>query len=230
MFAFLTALNETTNYDEMSQMIGELSMMSDIMSLLSNMIQIAVSVFMCVVMWKIFVKAGEEGWKYLIPFYGRYTECKIIGKKWIFIAELLMVPVIMISLIMSIVGFAMGLVAAFESGNSESSFMIALIGLIVFGITCIVSFVINIIYSHNLSKAFGKGTGFTIGLIFLPTIFKAIIAFSPNIQYIYGAPVNAYQYDYNYNDPNIGTGTLDGISTDSRLNQDSGNYDESSFN
>lgn len=230
MFTFLTALNNSANYDEMEQMIQELSMMSDIMSLFSNLIQLAVTIFMCVVMWKIFVKAGEEGWKYLIPFYGRYVECKIIGKKWLFVVELLLVPVMFISLMVSIIGFMLGMVAAFESGNSETAFAIALIGLIVFGITCIISLALNIVYSHNLSKAFGKGTGFTIGLIFLPTIFKAIIAFSPSIQYVYGAPVNAYQYDYNYNDPNIGTGTLDGTSTDARLNQDSGNYDESSFN
>lgn len=33
--------------------------------------------------WKIFNKAGEKGWKALIPFYGTYTLCKItFGFGW----------------------------------------------------------------------------------------------------------------------------------------------------
>ena len=38
-------------------------------------------------------------------------------------------------------------------------------------------FVLNIISSIRLSKVFGKGTGFAVGLIFLPFIFKLILAF-----------------------------------------------------
>lgn len=38
-------------------------------------------------------------------------------------------------------------------------------------------FVLNIISSIKLSKVFGKGTGFAVGLIFLPFIFQLILAF-----------------------------------------------------
>ncbi|WP_236355038.1 DUF5684 domain-containing protein [Konateibacter massiliensis] len=41
----------------------------------------------------------------------------------------------------------------------------------------IVSFVISIMTSYKLAKAFGKGIGFTLGLIFLPTIFYIILGF-----------------------------------------------------
>lgn len=40
-----------------------------------------------------------------------------------------------------------------------------------------VNIVITIMIFHNLSKAFGKGSGFTLGLIFLPIIFFPILAF-----------------------------------------------------
>ncbi|MEI3499764.1 MAG: hypothetical protein V8Q71_04725 [Bacilli bacterium] len=30
---------------------------------------VAIFVFICIVMWKIFEKAGEDGWKSLIPIY-----------------------------------------------------------------------------------------------------------------------------------------------------------------
>ena len=38
-------------------------------------------------------------------------------------------------------------------------------------------FVLNIISSIRLAKVFGKGTGFAVGLIFLPFIFQLILAF-----------------------------------------------------
>ena len=37
--------------------------------------------------------------------------------------------------------------------------------------------VVNIIDTHKLSKAFGHGVGFTLGLIFLSPIFRLILAF-----------------------------------------------------
>ncbi|MCX7697162.1 MAG: DUF5684 domain-containing protein [Bacteroidales bacterium] len=40
-----------------------------------------------------------------------------------------------------------------------------------------VNFIILIILYHRLSLSFGKGVGFTIGLIFLPFIFFPILAF-----------------------------------------------------
>lgn len=44
-------------------------------------------------MWKIFEKAGEPGWKSLIPFYSQYTMYKVFwGEGWLFL--LLLVPLI----------------------------------------------------------------------------------------------------------------------------------------
>jgi len=39
-----------------------------------------VGIFMIVVMWKLFVKAGQPGWAAIIPFYNTYTLIKIAGK------------------------------------------------------------------------------------------------------------------------------------------------------
>ena len=43
-------------------------------------ILIALVVFMIAAMWKVFEKAGEEGWKSIIPFYNCYILLKIVGK------------------------------------------------------------------------------------------------------------------------------------------------------
>jgi hypothetical protein len=41
----------------------------------------------------------------------------------------------------------------------------------------LVNIVIAIIVLHNISKKFGHGAGFTVGLVFLPMIFYAILGF-----------------------------------------------------
>ncbi len=46
-----------------------------------------------------------------------------------------------------------------------------------------VNFVVMIIYSIKLAKAFGQGTGFGLGLFFLSPIFSLILGFG-NAQYI----------------------------------------------
>ena len=57
----------------------------------------------------------------------------------------------------------------------------------------IVNIIIGIIVTHALSLSFGKGTGFTLGLIFLGFIFYPILAWS-DAQYLgptAGTPVPA---------------------------------------
>jgi Family of unknown function (DUF5684) len=51
----------------------------------------------------------------------------------------------------------------------------------------LVNFIIIIILCLDIAKAFGKGVGFGIGLIFLPFIFYPILAFG-SAQYQGGAP------------------------------------------
>ncbi len=43
-------------------------------------IALAIAVFMIAALWKIFEKAGEEGWKAIIPLYNCYVLLKIVGK------------------------------------------------------------------------------------------------------------------------------------------------------
>lgn len=44
------------------------------------MVMLAFVVFIIASMWKIFTKAGEEGWKAIIPIYNAYILLKIVGK------------------------------------------------------------------------------------------------------------------------------------------------------
>lgn len=91
-----------------------------------------VAALMIVAMWRIFVKAGEEGWKAIVPFYNTYILYKITWGNGLYFL-LLLIP-------------------------------------------C-VNVVIQIITSVKLAKVFGKGIGFTLGLIFLGPIFQLILGF-----------------------------------------------------
>ena len=98
----------------------------------SSVIGLIVGVLAIIAMWKIFQKAGEEGWKAIIPFYNAYTLVKIAdgnGIKFL----LLLVP--------------------------------------------IVNIVYTIMLYVRLAKAFGKSTGFAVGLIFFAPIFMLILGF-----------------------------------------------------
>lgn len=43
---------------------------------------IAWAVFAIIGQWKLFVKAGQPGWKSIIPFYNTYTLCEMVGLNW----------------------------------------------------------------------------------------------------------------------------------------------------
>ncbi len=100
---------------------------------------VAIYVLQIIAYWKLFTKAGEAGWKSLIPIYNLVVVYKISGvSPWfllIFLAA--WIPVV-------------GAIAVF---------------------------VLNIYQTHQFSKSFGKDIGYTIGLIFVPTIFYMILAF-----------------------------------------------------
>jgi hypothetical protein len=57
--------------------------------------------------WKMFEKAGENGWKAIIPFYNEYIQCKLTGVNvvwfWIILAGLLISWVPVLNIIYTIV-------------------------------------------------------------------------------------------------------------------------------
>lgn len=98
-----------------------------------------VCVFLIVVQWKIFAKAGKPGWAAIIPIYNTWVMFEI----------------------------------AWGSGAKMFLSLIPFVG-----------FIFPLICNVKLAKAFGKGTGFGIGIIFLPIIFYPILAFSKDSEYI----------------------------------------------
>lgn len=115
-------------------------------------VSIIIGIISIIALWKLFTKAGEAGWKSLIPIYNVYILCKIVGINfWIFI---LAIP------------FGLGIVTAIINYENISTY--------IYGAYF---FVYDIYFAIKLGRAFGKSNGFIAGLIFLPNIFELILGF-----------------------------------------------------
>ena len=124
--------------------------------------------------WKIFQKAGEPGWKCLIPIYNIYIMYKIVGMKGWFWGILLVT--FFGSLVVSLDGSGYLLTETNPNLNlfDPSKHIPTVVALLVM---CVVDIWGGILYAWRTSKAFGHGGGYFIGLLFLQPIFWLILGF-----------------------------------------------------
>lgn len=112
--------------------------------------------------WFIFVKAGEKGWKALIPFYSDYINYKIAWEGRIYLLLL--------------------------AGTAGSWILGSVFGLLSPGLGMVVSILLStvvagakavakMILQFKFARAFGKNDYFAVGLYFLNNVFTAILAF-----------------------------------------------------
>lgn len=128
-------------------------MLAMIMGALMSMLVVVIIwyVVLVIAMWKMYAKAGEAGWKSLIPIYNTYIMYKLSWSPNMF----------WITLVLNVVGI-----------------ILSAVGLSFVSLVCsLVVLVIGIIQLSKLSKAFGHGIGFTLGLLFLNPIFMLILGF-----------------------------------------------------
>ena len=101
-------------------------------------IMLLIGAYTIICNWKVFTKAGREGWKAIIPLYNAYVLTEIAGYNGLLF-----------------------LICLIPAGALVWSIMVNL----------------------KLATAFGKDTGFAIGLILLNPIFMGILAFG-SAQYV----------------------------------------------
>ncbi len=112
--------------------------------------------------WSIFKKAGEPGWKSIIPIYCTYVQYKLTWKTSMFWISFL--AAIIANVLMQLGGDSLALLA---------------VGVVLE----IAAAAIGFVALYKLSRSFGHGVGFAIGLIFLYPIFILILGFGSS-QYI----------------------------------------------
>ena len=169
------------DYYDSSYGVYESSALSTGAVVANVIISLALIALAIIAYWRIFVKAGEEGWKAIIPFYNAYTAMKLFWKTSIFW--------IGIGLgVGASIGYGMasyGVVAlAIYGGGGNAAVMV--IGFILAFGCGITAFVLEIMFLNRVSKAFGHGAGFTVGLVFLNFIFILILAFGKSERVVSG--------------------------------------------
>ena len=108
--------------------------------------------------WRILTKAGEKGWKALIPIYNLIVIHKIVGMSNVW-------------LLIDLILCALGVVAPLMKDS------ILWIETTLFVVSSAFTLVYEIIIINKLCNVFGKGDGFKLGTFFLPLIFIPILGF-----------------------------------------------------
>lgn len=156
-----------------------------------NLVSLAITILTIVSMWMVFAKAGQGGWKILIPIYNAYTKFKIAHAKkrfWVCFLMTVAIPFVTASAVAGIIN-DIRLVGGFGIGTYNIAGILGGLAL------ALVIFIINITVNFSMAKAFGLPSAFGLGLWLLPVIFYAIIAFNGNIQYVSSAKQPAYLED-----------------------------------
>ena len=121
-------------------------------------------IWMVVAKWRIFTKAGIEGWKSLIPFYSTWLSYELAGLDGYYC-----LPILLGSVSNNI---------TFENMSDSVQLIMSLVVLAL----SIAGIVFEAKRVKGTATAFGKGTGFAVGLFFLGPIFETVLAFG-NVKY-----------------------------------------------
>jgi hypothetical protein len=111
-------------------------------------------ILLVVAHWKIFTKAGQRGWTSIVPILNIFVLIKVVKRPmwWAVVITL-------------------GLILGNALADAGSGLQI------VSGLLGIAAAILFIITLFELSKAFGHGIGFGLGLVFLSVIFALILGF-----------------------------------------------------
>lgn len=110
--------------------------------------------------WNVFAKVGEKSWKSIIPIYRKYVIYKSVwssGICWIWLAAVVLDSAI----------------------TNYMSGAIQIVGTVL----AVIAFIIDVIFKRRMSRSFGHGVGFTIGLVLIEPLFIFILGFDKS-QYL----------------------------------------------
>lgn len=118
-----------------------------------------IAVITAIAKWRVFCKMGQPGWYALIPFWSDYAmTVSASGERNLALGVA----------IVNGVYWAVSLAARDSSGTFLASLS---------GLFFIASLVLTFVMCHRVSRAFGHGNGYMVGLALLGFVFWPIIAF-----------------------------------------------------
>lgn len=151
--------------------------LTDAATVVYSIMSFVASVLIIIGYWKIFVKAGERGWKIFIPVYNVYILYKISGMKkrfWLAVIAQLVSSVLMFRVL--VLYADNGVDAVLNSSSATALFFGALV-------LSVLALIISVVQIYKFAKAFGHGVGYFFGILFFPFVFLLILAFGKS-QYV----------------------------------------------
>lgn len=117
--------------------------------------------FIKICQWIVFQKAGQAGWKSLIPIYDTFVLLRIIQRPqwWGYLIVGMSILQVIITML--------------TNDNTNETSTLTLLS----NVVTVVVFIYSVRITNGLSRSFGHGLGFTLGLLFFPYIFYPILAF-----------------------------------------------------
>ena len=172
---------------------GQMSTGYQLIDSFGYIIRLAISVCTIIGLWKMFDKAGENGWGAIIPFYKDYLLFKVAEIKSWFWGYLAAGLVSGICLFVAGCYFLVYFIAGIFGGSREMEGSVgAMTVMLMIGvILCVFNFILCIFRAIKLTQTYMIGGGWAVGLIFLPWLFYMIIGCSKNIHhknYPFGVP------------------------------------------
>ena len=143
-----------------------------------SIVGIIVGIVRIIAWWRIYSKAGEGGWKVLIPIYNAYVGYKIC---WAGIAFWIYVLLNVLSTMFFYFAYPLDQFFAAADSLEELIAMIQNPANTVFAIIAavfsFVALVWHLVQTYKMAKVFGHGFGYFLGLLFFPTIFACVLGF-----------------------------------------------------
>lgn len=142
--------------------------------------------------WKVFTKAGEKGWKSIVPFYNVCTMLKMSGRdKYIriYIAGIIMrILAFLLMLFSTGTLFGITLSGVWQDLEllSKISWIFPLTSLVMYvliGVSAFCQFGAIMNAYSGICQNLGLGVGMTVGLFFLSPIFWILLGFNQRIQW-----------------------------------------------
>lgn len=145
------------------------------LALILILLAIGLCVFSYWGLWKMYKKAGQDGWKVLIPYYNNWV-------LMVDIAGLHMgyfIALIVLSLVSVVVGFIPGLFVGLGIELGAINYVFSILSWIV----SIASILIEVAMMYNLSKKFNKGIGWVVLSMFFSFITLPLLGFLKSEKY-----------------------------------------------
>ena len=172
------------------------SIPSRILDIVLPLVSLLLIVLIAAACWSVFSKAGEKGWKILIPVYNRYVGYKISWSGTAYWVRLLLVIAAGVLFVLAAGHSVPQLLSAAENAGialpaDVREVLLKLRDTAVLPsryivLSCILASaaaLISLIRAFKLSRAFGHGFWFFLGLLILPYLFILILGFGKYERY-----------------------------------------------